>query len=115
MRKVFITTFMFCVLGTTATAACHDFLEDNQSLGPEVIICYGSKCDLTRVAVQCNGGGNNFTDYEVGWRFGYTYEVDSFEDTMQEYILWKGAFIPTEKWEEIRVFELHGETAFEVN
>lgn len=115
MKNIFLAASMLCTLGSTAMALCHDFQADGTTTEPDVIICYGSKCDLTRVAVTCNGGGNNFTDYEIGWRFGYTYEVHSNEDTMQEYIGWKGAAIPPEKWKKIRVFKLKDGTAVEVD
>lgn len=115
MRDIFLAAAMLCTMGSTAMALCSDFQADGQSDAPEAIICYGSKCDLTRVNLQCNGGGNNFTEYEVGWVFGYTYEVHSVEDTMQEYIMWKGAAVSPEKWNEIRVFELHDDNAVEVD
>lgn len=114
MKNIFLVTPMLCILGSTATAACHDFRTDITSGEPEVIICYGTKCDLTRKIVVCNGGGNNFTDYEVGWRFGYTYEVHT-DDDIQEYIEWNGAVVPPEKWEEIRVFEVKEGIAIEVD
>ena len=114
MKDTFIAASALCILGSAATAACHDFTADSASEAPEVIICYDTKCDLTKMDVQCNGGGDNFTDYAVGWRFGYTYNVHVDDDTMEEYILWKGRVIPQEEWGKIRVFELREGGAVEV-
>jgi len=114
MKNTIFATSVLCTLGSVATAACHDFGADSTSQAPEVIICYGVKCDLTRLEVQCNGGGNNFTDYEVGWRFGYTYNVHSDDDSMDKYIHWKGEVIPPEEWEKIRFFNLKDGIAIEV-
>tara|TARA_R110002049_G_scaffold143103_7_gene305066 strand:+ start:10691 stop:11038 length:348 start_codon:yes stop_codon:yes gene_type:complete len=114
MKDTFFAASALCILGSTATAACHDYKTDKASKAPEVIVCYDKKCDLTRLEVQCSGGGNNFTDYAVGWRFGYTYNVHSGDDSVEEYILWKGVVIPPEERDKIRVFDLNDGIAVEV-
>lgn len=114
MKHTFFAASALCILGSTATAACHDFTIDSASKAPEVIVCYDTKCDLTTLEVQCNGGGNNFTDYAVGWRFGYTYNVHRDDDSQEEYILWKGEVIPPEEREKIRLFDLKDGIAVEV-
>lgn len=114
MKDTLFAASALCVLGSTATAACHDFKTDRVSKAPEVIICYDTKCDLTRLEVQCNGGGNNFTAYEVGWSFGYKYNVHTDDGIMEEYILWKGDVIPPAEWDKIRVFDLKNHVATEV-
>jgi hypothetical protein len=114
MKYILLSTSALCIWGSTATAACRDFTTDSASKAPEVIICFDTKCDLTSLEVQCNGGGNNFTSYAVGWTFGYTYNVQADDDSIDEYILWKGEVIPPEEREKIRIFDLNNDVAVEV-
>lgn len=114
MKYILLSTSALCILGSTATAACHDFTTDSASKAPEVIICFDTKCDLTSLEVQCNGGGNNFTSYAVGWTFGYTYNVQAGDDSIDEYILWKGEVIPPVERKKIRIFDLNDDVAVEV-
>ena len=55
------------------------------------------------------------TGSAVQWRrFGYTYNVHSGDDSVEEYILWKGVVIPPEERDKIRVFDLNDGIAVEV-